>query len=189
MMTCVVNEFNFQCSTWIIIPTVTCIIPRSVCKDSEENPDADHAGRVQPGMKSVERDAVGAPTCICSLSHYLQLRQAFSPAVCIFSFHPASSSSGQPWWSCASELVAFGWFYGGLKDCGWVVCVLDTIAQLCLRLPRDLHFLFLGSELTRCVAVLLFLDGGSGSLGPLVSVSCAASAGPRYWPKDSPAIQ
>ena len=84
------------------------------------------------------------------------------------------------------QLVTFGWFSGGSEVCvlsGWVVCVLDTITQLCLRLPRRgaLHLLIVGSEFTRRVAVLLLLVGGSGSLGPLLGVSCVASAGPYLW--------
>lgn len=78
---------------------------------------------------------------------------------------------------------------------------LDTIAQLCLWPLCAVPYTFClwGSELTRRVAVLLFLGGGSGSLGPLLSVGCAASAGAQSlgqyrgfgpaWPIVFPAIQ
>ena len=84
------------------------------------------------------------------------------------------------------QVVKLGWVSGGSEVSyvfEWMGCMrfghhhdhpsfasgsLDTV---------PCTFCLWGSELTRCVAVLLLLVWSSGPLGPLLSIDCAASEG------------
>ena len=88
-------------------------------------------------MKSVDRGREMPLELLPARSQYLYATAGNAPAVCSFFFHPGlllgllvtlCASRGQIW-------VVFWWF-SGIYLSGWVVCVLDTMTQLCLRLPQ-----------------------------------------------------
>ena len=115
-------------------------------------------------------------------SQYLYATAGNAPAVCSFFFHPclflgllviSHASSGQVW-------VVFWWF-GGMCLSGWVVCVLDTITQLCLRLPQRgaLHLLIVGAHQTRRCAPVF----GWGFWFSRTPAQCRlrSECGPNLW--------